>query len=55
MSEFRLAPEAEAELDGIWIHVAREWTRGYGHTQSQRQSWYRSLPVAARLPLVGYR
>jgi plasmid stabilization system protein ParE len=24
MSEFRLSPEAEAELDGIWIHIARE-------------------------------
>jgi len=24
MSEFRLSPEAEAELDGIWLHIARE-------------------------------
>jgi toxin ParE1/3/4 len=24
MSEFRLSPEAEAELDDIWIHIARE-------------------------------
>jgi plasmid stabilization system protein ParE len=24
MSEFRLSPEAEAELDGIWIHIAGE-------------------------------
>jgi plasmid stabilization system protein ParE len=24
MSEFRLSPEADAELDGIWIHLARE-------------------------------
>jgi plasmid stabilization system protein ParE len=24
MSEFRLSPEAEAELDGIWIHLAHE-------------------------------
>jgi len=24
MSEFRLSPEAEAELDGIWIHMAHE-------------------------------
>jgi plasmid stabilization system protein ParE len=24
MSEFRLAPEAEAELDNIWLHIARE-------------------------------
>jgi ATP-dependent DNA ligase len=24
MSEFRLSPEAEAELDGIWVHIARE-------------------------------
>ena len=24
MSEFRLAPEAEAELDDIWLYVARE-------------------------------
>jgi plasmid stabilization system protein ParE len=24
MSEFRLAPEAEAELDAIWLHIARE-------------------------------
>ncbi len=24
MSEFRLSPEAEAELDGIWIRLARE-------------------------------
>jgi len=24
MSELRLSPEAEAELDGIWIHMARE-------------------------------
>ena len=24
MSEFHLSPEAEAELDGIWIHIARE-------------------------------
>ena len=23
MSEFRFSPEAEAELDGIWIHIAR--------------------------------
>jgi len=23
MSEFRLSPEAEAELDGIWLHIAR--------------------------------
>jgi hypothetical protein len=26
MSEFRLSPEAEAELDGIWIHLASETT-----------------------------
>ena len=24
MSGFRLAPEAEAQLDGIWLHIARE-------------------------------
>ena len=24
MSEFRLSPEAEAELDEIWIYIARE-------------------------------
>lgn len=24
MSEVRLAPEAEAELDDIWLHIARE-------------------------------
>jgi plasmid stabilization system protein ParE len=24
MSEFRLAPEVEAELDAIWLHIARE-------------------------------
>jgi plasmid stabilization system protein ParE len=24
MSGFRLSPEAKAELDGIWIHIARE-------------------------------
>ena len=24
MSESRLLPEAEAELDGIWMHVARD-------------------------------
>jgi toxin ParE1/3/4 len=24
MSEFRLSPEAEAELDSIWIRIARE-------------------------------
>jgi toxin ParE1/3/4 len=24
MSEFRLAPEAEAELDDIWLYMARE-------------------------------
>jgi len=24
MSEFRLSPEAEAELDSVWIHIARE-------------------------------
>jgi toxin ParE1/3/4 len=24
MSEFRLAPEAEAELDEIWLYIARE-------------------------------
>jgi plasmid stabilization system protein ParE len=24
MGEFRLSPEAEAELDGIWISIARE-------------------------------
>ena len=24
MSEFRLSPEAEAELDGIWMHIALE-------------------------------
>ena len=24
MSEFRLSPEAEAELDAIWIHIARD-------------------------------
>ena len=24
MSEFRLSPQAEAELDGIWIYIARE-------------------------------
>ena len=24
MIEFRLAPEAEAELDDIWLHIARE-------------------------------
>jgi len=24
MSEFRLTPEAEAELDDIWLHIARE-------------------------------
>jgi len=24
MAGFRLSPEAEAELDGIWLHIARE-------------------------------
>ena len=24
MSEFRLSPQAEAELDDIWLHIARE-------------------------------
>jgi plasmid stabilization system protein ParE len=24
MSEFRLSPEAEAKLDDIWLHIARE-------------------------------
>lgn len=24
MSEFRLSPQAAIELDGIWIHIARE-------------------------------
>jgi len=24
MSEFRLSPEAEAELDAIWMHIARD-------------------------------
>jgi plasmid stabilization system protein ParE len=24
MSEFRLSPEAEAELDGIWTYIADE-------------------------------
>lgn len=24
MSEFRVAPDAEAELDSIWLHIARE-------------------------------
>lgn len=24
MGEFRLSPEAEAELDGIWIRIARD-------------------------------
>jgi hypothetical protein len=24
MSGFRLSPEADAELDGIWIHIASE-------------------------------
>src|SRR5271167_1821177 len=24
MSEFHLAPEAEAELDATWLHIARE-------------------------------
>jgi toxin ParE1/3/4 len=24
VSEFRVAPDAEAELDGIWLYVARE-------------------------------
>ena len=24
MSEFRLSPEAEGELDDIWFHIARE-------------------------------
>jgi plasmid stabilization system protein ParE len=27
MSEFRLSPEAEAELDGIWIRIARDLGR----------------------------
>lgn len=24
MSEFRLSPEAESQLDGIWLYIARE-------------------------------
>jgi toxin ParE1/3/4 len=24
MSEFRLSPEGEADLDGIWVHVAHD-------------------------------
>jgi plasmid stabilization system protein ParE len=24
MSEFRLSPEAEDQLDAIWLHIARE-------------------------------
>jgi len=24
MSELRLSPEAEAELDDIWVHIARQ-------------------------------
>jgi plasmid stabilization system protein ParE len=24
MAEFRLSPEAEADLDSVWLHIARE-------------------------------
>jgi hypothetical protein len=45
MGEFRLSPEAEAELDGIWIGIARESgsvdiaTRGRRSADSARCAW----------------
>jgi plasmid stabilization system protein ParE len=52
MSEFRLSPEAEAELDGIWIRIAQERQHRYRHpsrraSPSDFGSW-RGFPYLGR-------
>jgi hypothetical protein len=40
MSEFRLAPEAEAELDDIWLYIARG-----GGSIDIATAWWRTFPL----------
>jgi hypothetical protein len=64
MSEFRLSPEAEAELDGIWIHIARESGTEYWRTSPSGFGYWPAIhtwgaaatticvPAYAALPLT---
>ena len=54
MSEFRLSPEAEAELDGIWMHIARESGRIDIATR-EVESIAERFWVLARYPYMGRR
>ena len=54
MSEFRLSPEAEAELDAIWLYVARE--SGSIETANRIiDNLTDSLWLLARHPYIGRR
>jgi plasmid stabilization system protein ParE len=46
MSEFRLSPEAEAELDDIWIHIARD-------SHSRHRQHHRALLVIGSASVYG--
>jgi plasmid stabilization system protein ParE len=54
MSEFRLSPEAEAELDGIWIHIAQESGSSDIATRIV-ESITERLWLLARYPYMGRR
>lgn len=54
MSEFRLSPEAEAELDDIWIHIAHD--SGSVDTATRVvESITERFWLLARYPLLGRR
>jgi plasmid stabilization system protein ParE len=54
MSEFRLSPEAEAELDAIWMHIARESGRVEIATRVV-ESIAERFWLLARYPYMGRR
>jgi toxin ParE1/3/4 len=54
MSEFRLSPEAEAELDGIWVHVARE-SGSIDIATRVLESLTERFWLLARYPYIGRR
>jgi plasmid stabilization system protein ParE len=54
MSEFRLSPEAEVELDGIWIHIARE-SSSIDIASSVLESITERFWLLAQYPYMGRR
>lgn len=54
MSEFRLSPEADAELDGIWLRIARDSGNADIATRVV-ESIVERVWLLARFPYIGRR